>query len=390
MNIQDYLKQVEGFGEAVDEREVLKRVFGDLSIPKDFAENFVKLLHPREIRVSVVEINDETPTTKTFRLAPKPEEGEGYLPPFRAGQYINWTARIGNVRTGRAFSIASPPHERGFYEVTVRRIEGGFLSPHLLDSVKRGDEFTISGPAGNFYHEPLTDGNRLVFIAGGSGITPFRSIIREVADRGLDHEITLFYGSRTPDDIIFDRELSKISERHSNIRAHFVISDPPKGYAGKTGFITAGLIKESVKDIGGATFYLCGPDVMYRFVEEELQKLGVTKRKIKKEASGPPADISAEPGWPREVSKEATFSIVVNGEKTIPARVGETVMTSLERSGLYIPQLCRSGECSLCRTKVLAGKVFMPDRVLIRESDHWYGYIHACFAYPLSDLEIRY
>lgn len=105
MNIKEFMGHVEGFGEAVGERETLKRVFGDLAIPKGFAENYIKLLHPKKIAVGVTDIFQETPSTKTFRLAPV----EGYLPPFRAGQFVNWEVTIGNVKTGRGFSISSPP-----------------------------------------------------------------------------------------------------------------------------------------------------------------------------------------------------------------------------------------------------------------------------------------
>ena len=71
MNIQEFLGKVEGFNEAVEEREILKRVFGDLTLPKDFVEDFVSLLHPKSIDVKAVDIIEETPSTKTISLSPK-------------------------------------------------------------------------------------------------------------------------------------------------------------------------------------------------------------------------------------------------------------------------------------------------------------------------------
>ncbi len=386
MDIKEFMGHVEGFAQAVGERETLKRVFGDLSIPKDFAENYIKLLHPRKIAVRVTDIFQETPSTRTFRLAPL----NGYLPPFRPGQYVNWEVTIGNVRTGRGFSISSPAHQRGFYDLTVKRMEPGFVSGHLLDTVRVGDKFSISGPAGSFYHEPLTDGKELVFIAGGSGATPFRSIIREVTERGLDMSIWLIYGTRTADDVIFGQEFTAIAGRHKNVRYELVVSEPEPGYRGTSGFITGDVIKKCVGDVKGKTFYLCGPEVMYTFVEAELTKLGVPGRRIKSEASGPPVDVTKEPGWPAEVRTDALFRVTVNGKDTIQARAGEPLMIALERAGLVIPSQCRSGECSLCRTKVEKGRTFMPDRVPVREADRWFDYVHSCMAYPLSDLEIRY
>jgi ferredoxin len=90
------------------------------------------------------------------------------------------------------------------------------------------------------------------------------------------------------------------------------------------------------------------------------------------------------------LKSDALFSVVVNGKHTIKAMAGEPIMVALERSGLVIPSLCRSGECSLCRTKVVKGQTYMPDRVAVREADRWYNYVHSCMAYPTSDLEIRY
>ncbi len=82
------------------------------------------------------------------------------------------------------------------------------------------------------------------------------------------------------------------------------------------------------------------------------------------------------------------FQVMVKGRKKINARAGEPLMISLERVGIVIPASCRSGECSLCRTKLLSGKVFQPPGAKLRKSDRTYGYIHPCVAYPLENLEI--
>ena len=89
-----------------------------------------------------------------------------------------------------------------------------------------------------------------------------------------------------------------------------------------------------------------------------------------------------------DVKSADTFTVRIRGGRTIPARAGEPLMISLERGGVIIPALCRSGECSLCRTKLLSGRVFQPDGVKLRRSDRQFGYIHPCMAYPLQDLEI--
>ncbi|PKN33894.1 MAG: flavodoxin reductase [Deltaproteobacteria bacterium HGW-Deltaproteobacteria-19] len=386
MNILEYLSHVDGYAETARERQTLERACGDLALPRDFAAGIVDRLHPKEIEATVAEIREETATAKTFRLT---AASGNLLPPFRAGQYVNWSVTIGGVRTGRAFSISSPPHERGFYELTVRRQDGGFVSPYLLDEVQVGRTFTISGPGGTFYHEPLIDSDDLVFLAGGSGITPFRSLIRETVERSLSRRIWLVYGSRTPDDVIFKRELQAIARRHAAVKVRFVISEPPPGYRGSKGFITADLLRLFIGSPEGKTFYLCGPEQMYRFLDPELDKLSIPRRRIKREACGPLSDVTKEAGWPSGVSAGQVFRVTIRGGSTFPAAAGEPLLNSLERNGFSVPSHCRSGECGFCRMKVLSGSVFTPDRVAVRESDRWFHYVHACLTYPLSDLEIR-
>jgi ferredoxin len=75
--------------------------------------------------------------------------------------------------------------------------------------------------------------------------------------------------------------------------------------------------------------------------------------------------------------------------RTIRAPSGEPLLNSLERFGLVVPALCRAGECSQCRIRLLEGRVFMPTHTGLRESDRQHGYIHACVSYPLQDLWIR-
>jgi ferredoxin len=127
---------------------------------------------------------------------------------------------------------------------------------------------------------------------------------------------------------------------------------------------------------------------MYDFCLKELAKLDIKKRRIRTEVYGPPKDVSAQPGWPEGIKPDTLFTIRLKGGKTIEAKASEPLMISLERNGITIPALCRSGECSLCRTKMLSGKVFQPEGVKLRKSDRTFGYIHPCMAYPLSDLDI--
>jgi ferredoxin-NADP reductase len=384
MALKDVLKDIEGYQDIRHDIEILKKYGTDYTSQKGVVERIIEGLHPKKIRMRVSEIWQETKSTKTLRFVAK----DGFLPPFQAGQYINIFVDAGGILTSRPYSISSSPTQLGYYDITIRSVEDGFVSSYFLDEVRVGDELEATSPSGYFCHNPLFHGEALVFLAGGSGITPFMSMIREAADRGLSRHINLIYGSREPEDVIFHDEIKEITGRHKNISLSLVISNPPKGYAGLTGFISAELIKDVIGDISSKTFYICGPEVMYDFCLKELAKLGIRKRRIRTEVYGPPRDVSVQPGWPEGIKPDTLFTIRLKGGKTIEAKASEPLMISLERNGVTIPALCRSGECSLCRTKMLAGKVFQPEGVKLRKSDRTFGYIHPCMAYPLSDLDI--
>ncbi len=377
-------EKIEGYTEIINEIGVLKKYPVDRSAERGQVEEIINRLHPKILNLRLSEIRQETSSTTSLRFVSE----DGYLPPFQAGQYINIFVEIDGIRTSRPYSISSPPNQTGYYDLTVRRVEDGFVSSYLLDEVKVGDLFQSTSPSGQFHYNPLFHGDNLVFLAGGSGITPFMSMIRELTDKDLKRQVHLIYGSRVEDDIVFKKELEERTKGHQNLTVSTVISEPSEGYSGVKGFITADLIKELVKDTSDKMFYVCGPEVMYKFVLVELVKLGIPKRRIRFEVFGPPSDVTRQPAWPETVKGDTTFQISLKNGLTLEAKAGEPLMNSLERFKVTLTTSCRSGECSLCRTKLLSGKVFHPSGAKLRKSDRAFGYIHPCMAYPLEDLEI--
>ena len=357
----------------------------DYGLERNRTTEIIERLHPAKLELVVSEVIELTSEAKTLRLVSK----SGYLPPFEAGQYVNIFVELGGVRTSRPYSISSSPRQRAYYEISVARIATGFVSDYLLDSVKPGDEFEANGPAGHFHYNPLFHGKKLCFLAGGSGITPFVSMIRETLNSGIaDRQIHLIYGVRTPEQALFRAELEDLARRHSNFSFNLVASDAPACPNVRSGFISAECIKEIVGDEGQYTFYICGPQAMYDFCLAELEKLNVQPKRIRREMFGARADIQNEPGWPAALSGQESFKVKVDGQ-TITASAVEPLLVALERAGYRVPVSCRSGECSYCRMKLASGKVFVPRGVLMRQADEKYSYIHACKSYPISDLELR-
>ena len=357
----------------------------DLKNPLAGEGKMVTAVHPGQLSLKVKDIIKETASTKTLRLV----SNNGKLPYFNAGQYVNLFVKIGKVLTSRPYSISSAPG-KSYIDLTVRKMAKGFVSDYLLKKVRAGDEFESSGPAGSFYYEPLMDSSSLVFLAGGSGITPFMSIIRDTVARKLRLKIQLLYGSRKPNDIIFKKELDGIAAKNSNIKVDYVISEPPASWKDATGFLDAKTISKLIGSIKGKTFFICGPAPMYALCEPALKKLGVPLIRIHKEVYGPLANVADEKGWPKKANVNAVYTVIEErtGRK-IKAKAGEPLMVSLERAGIVLPAVCRSGECTACRTRLMSGKVFMPERVHRRLIDVKRGYIHPCMTYPLDNLHIR-
>lgn len=343
----------------------------------------VERLHPRRMQMRLVETVDETPTTRTLRL----ERLDGALPPFRAGQYVSVLVSIGAVCTSRAYSISSAPGEPHL-DVTVRRKPGGFVTEHLFTLVP-GAHLETSGPTGAFVHEPLIDRGPLVFLAGGSGITPFRSMWRDFERREMTERVHLVFGVRTPREVIYHDELKELAARSPWFTYSVIVSEPTAKYRGRKGLLDAERLRAEVEDLAAARFFVCGPNAMRELVEAALAELGVPRHHVRRELYGPPSDVTLEPGWPADLTGAERFRVIVEGHEAIEAEAREPLLSSLERRGIVLPALCRSGECSACRAHLLAGKVFLPPSARVREADASHGYIHACVAYPVSDLTVR-
>lgn len=375
-------------GTLVHGEEILEniRVMRSVSADKISCENVAaasERLHSKSLSLLVSSISDTGKNAKVIRFVSE----NGYLPPFEAGQYINIFTEIDGVRTSRPYSISSSPKQRAYYEITVARIKDGFVSDFFLDDVKVGDRFEANGPAGVFHFQPVFHSRKSLFLAGGSGITPFLSMTREIVDAALDRDVVMLYGCRSSKASLYDEELRAYSEKYPNFKYHLIVSDEDDSWNGETGFIDRNLIMRLVPDYAERTCYICGPQVMNDFCKKELEELGLPEKQIRREMFGTRRDIQNEPGWPENLTGDEVFNVKI-GERIIPAKSGESLLTALERLGVRMNVCCRSGECSLCRVKLVDGKVFLSKGVLQRYADEKYGYIHSCKAYPISDLEI--
>ena len=390
MKIKGFLKDVTGASRVTKARLIAFATASSAPEKTDPIAEVVKQWHPGKLDLVVTDVREACKTAKTVRFA---RADGGKLPFFYAGQYIVLDFVIGESIISRPYSISSAPFEaRGedpFVEITVRRSRGdGFIADYINDNVKVGDKFQGLMGCGQFYYEPLRDAKHVVALAGGVGITPFASMAKEVANGTLDMDLTILYGSVSSDDIVMKAELDAI--RSDKVHIVHVLSGDEPDWQGEKGVLTAELIRKYSAD--DTTYFICGPQVMYTFLREELKKLEIPQRRVRFEVFGQAKDITTFPGYPLEL-KDKTFNLTVRRgvhEDVIPAKATESLVVALERAGIRIETGCRSGECGFCRTKVLKGSVYVcPENDGRRAADKDFNYVHACAAYPTSDLTIK-
>ena len=166
-------------------------------ITSDPMNELASRIHPKNQYLIIREIRDETKSAKIFKLIPDPDSNTKELAYFRCGQYLSLKVEVNGVVITRPYSISSSPTDalHGFYEITIRKTDDGFLTPYIWNNWKVGTKLVSSDPSGHFFYDNLRDLKNIVGIGGRSGITPFRSMAKEIDEGKLDIKLTVIYGS---------------------------------------------------------------------------------------------------------------------------------------------------------------------------------------------------
>ena len=307
---------------------------------------------------------------------------------FRAGQYVSVKMKIGSSYVTRPYSISSSPKltKDGRIFITVKENPGGFVADFILTELKEGDNVLVSGPEGNFYHDRLRDSSNVVAVAGGSGITPFLSMAYAIRDGIEDFNLTILFGSRTEKSILFRNELDSIREETDKVRVVHVLSDEEtSGF--EHGFITADLIRKYAPS--DYSLFICGPEGLYRHMEDVVKELGLPKRLVRREIIGVSGRmVSSVSDTPEESYRLSVIQGPYRYETTASSK--ETLLVAMERAGILAPAKCRSGECGWCRSKILSGTVCIPPQNDFRRNmDKQTEHIHPCVSFPTSDIVLE-
>ncbi|MGH9197580.1 MAG: ferredoxin--NADP reductase [Acidimicrobiia bacterium] len=211
---------------------------------------------------------------------------EGQSFPFKPGQYNSVTIanplyqdEEGNTRT---FSIASSPRDPFILVATRMR---GSAFKRTLAEVPLGTGVNFSGPLGSFTL-PQDGATAFVLIAGGIGITPFRSMIKHATEQRLPHKLTLIYSNRTPQEAPFLDDLLGWERENPNFRFVPTLTRPetaPPGWTGRTGYVDAAFLGETLEGLDRFVFYTAGPPGMVDGVRQALVQAGVADERIRTE-----------------------------------------------------------------------------------------------------------
>jgi ferredoxin-NADP reductase/DMSO/TMAO reductase YedYZ heme-binding membrane subunit len=340
--------------------------------------------------LKVVGMFPETESVRTFRFA---SADGGRIPfDFRAGQFLNLMLEIDSKRVSRSYTIASPPTRDHYVELTVKREANGHVSRFLHDMLMTGHAVAISAPAGRFTFD-ATSSDSVLFLAGGVGITPAMSMIRDLTDRSWPGKIDLVFSVRSPGDVIFGEELRYLARRHANLHVHITATrDVGPEWTGLQGRISAELLRRCVPDVVSRPAFICGPDAMAMAARDELVALGVPTERIHVESFTPAAAVAKDDGIrpTSEMANGAAATITFSRSgRSVPVPAGRTVLDAAEAAGISIDYQCRSGICGTCRCKLLSGHVTMAVRDALSDSDEAAGYILACQALPVEDVTVE-
>jgi ferredoxin-NADP reductase/ferredoxin len=335
-------------------------------------------------KLKLAEVEQVTHNVKTFRF--RTLDGREIPFDYLPGQFLTLNIAPDGIPTRRSYTIASSPTWRDRVEITVKREPHGLVSRWLHDELKVGDEVEIEAPSGTFTFNG-EQGQGIVLIGGGIGITPMMSVARYLTEIRWSGQISLILGFRAPRDFVFRQELEELKTRNANLNLTVTMSNPgDETWSGARGHISSELLLSAAPDIAARRAHICGPPAMMDAVKAALLKLGAPEDQVRTEAFG---TVTRDPAAKTSRSARIAGRVVFQASDTtasVPADA--TILDVADEVGVFIDSACRSGTCASCRVKLLAGTVSMPVQDALTEQDKAEGYILACQAKIDGDVSI--
>lgn len=338
------------------------------------------------LRVSTIERLCEDAVAVTFAVPA--EVAEDYQ--FAPGQSL--TLRRGAER--RSYSICAAPGAP--LRIAVREVADGLFSRWLVREVRPGDEVDVAPPTGTF--SPRDTSGHHVLVAAGSGITPVLSIAHAVlADPA--GSVTLLYGNRRTDTVMFADELADLKDTHTaRLELVHVLSREAREVELHTGRLDPVKLRQLLATVLDAAsvdhWWLCGPYEMVVGIRQVLTAAGVPAERVHTELFYV-EDVPPEPARhddPVPAGPTSTVTVVLDGrssELALPRDV--PVLDAAQRHRPDLPFACKGGVCGTCRARVVSGEVHMRRNFALEQAELDAGFALTCQALPLTEtLTINY
>ena len=314
---------------------------------------------------------------------------------FSPGQYLTLKQSINGEEIRRSYSICSGLND-GELRVAIKAVPEGRFSTYANTVLKAGDQLDVMTPMGNFTTEINPDTKKsFVFFAAGSGITPILSLTKTVLETAPNSAVTLFYGNKGLDAVIFRDIIEGLKNKYmNNFRVIHVFSRESIGNKLQKGRIDA----EKVRNLHHAFLqnddidevFVCGPEPMIHAVSDTFELLGVPKSAIHFELfTAPSAKLNLADNQKAEQQEQvnANVTIIIDGEETQLAldSHGDNILEAGQKAGADLPYACKGGVCCTCKAKILEGTAAMDVNYALEKDEVEAGYILTCQAHPTSD-----
>jgi NAD(P)H-flavin reductase len=223
------------------------------------------------LKARLVESRVIAPEVKHFVFDVPEVEQLPYLP----GQFVSFSGEIGGKKITRAYSTASAPDGNRF-ELCLNRVQDGIFSPYLFE-LPSGETVDMKGPLGYFtWRKPAADS---VLVATGTGIAPFRGMLHAYLASGGDREITLVYGVRYEESLLYRQEFEDLARDYANFRFIPTLSRPDPDWTGRIGHVQQHVL-DQLGDRRDVDVYICGLKLMVDDLRGRLRDLGVDRKRI--------------------------------------------------------------------------------------------------------------
>jgi ring-1,2-phenylacetyl-CoA epoxidase subunit PaaE len=310
---------------------------------------------------------------------------------FRPGQYLTLRQHTPDGEERRSYSICAPAGAPP--RVGVRRVDGGLFSEWLVDRLTEGDEIEVAPPAGSFTPE-LAPATHHGLIAAGSGITPVLSIAASLLAAHDDTHMTLLYGNRRTDTVMFTEEIADLKNLYGP-RLHLlhVLSREPTEaeiFNGRLDGERLRTLLHALVDVDDVDhWWLCGPLGMTEDAVAVLAEFGVDRKRIHRElfyVDEPPPELHRAEDSPDVAGESSEVTVILNGRTTpltLPRNV--PVLDSAQKVRGDLPFACKGGVCGTCRAKVTDGEVTMRRNFALEDEEIDAGFVLTCQTLPVSE-----